>query len=520
MKTRTNTNLLAMYTAATALSTPLIALAQHGEDFDEPSPFTWLGTQFRLIIPNGHQLIREDPTSDSCLPLPDLAGRFHIARTDSDREGICSSTSSSPACDAFALRRDVPANHLLDTHMRSYIAATGLMGGQQQRVGLVARAHVAEVAGVPQISGGYAAIMQVFSGTTYPIQAVVEIVRLDGPCITSGTLLVYSTAFEVQCNRNYKLKFTVAGNSLRASIDEFHVGAGGTVVKSALVLNGSTNQNELEVLDGTYASPGLNGVVGYAPSPGHVYWDDVRTFNLTPVSFENAASGSVIGGQANQAPGTVAYSESGVDFRTARVTPPGAGAQPIYGFGQFVITPTSLGGGQGLRLSDMAIQPEISGTSLSDLAILRGRLSGATPQDRWINVALNGQPPYIGALTGFDQNNFDIDPFSLPFAGGGHQYGIEIDGTLSALTFGGHDAVIDSFLSGSLVYDEATAPTCYANCDGSTTTPVLTANDFQCFLNAFAAGSSYANCDGSTTTPVLTANDFQCFLNAFAAGCP
>ncbi len=60
---------------------------------------------------------------------------------------------------------------------------------------------------------------------------------------------------------------------------------------------------------------------------------------------------------------------------------------------------------------------------------------------------------------------------------------------------------------------------CYANCDGSTTTPRLTANDFQCFLNRFAAGESYANCDGSTATPALTANDFQCFMNKYAAGC-
>ena len=31
--------------------------------------------------------------------------------------------------------------------------------------------------------------------------------------------------------------------------------------------------------------------------------------------------------------------------------------------------------------------------------------------------------------------------------------------------------------------------------------------------------SCYANCDGSTSSPRLTANDFQCFLNAYAAGC-
>ncbi|MBX3376080.1 MAG: hypothetical protein KF678_03650 [Phycisphaeraceae bacterium] len=60
---------------------------------------------------------------------------------------------------------------------------------------------------------------------------------------------------------------------------------------------------------------------------------------------------------------------------------------------------------------------------------------------------------------------------------------------------------------------------CYANCDQSTGTPLLTANDFQCFLNKYAANDTYANCDGSTGTPLLTANDFQCFLNKFAAGC-
>jgi hypothetical protein len=62
-------------------------------------------------------------------------------------------------------------------------------------------------------------------------------------------------------------------------------------------------------------------------------------------------------------------------------------------------------------------------------------------------------------------------------------------------------------------------PPCYANCDGSTITPRLSANDFQCFLNAFAAGQSYANCDGSSVSPTLTANDFQCFLDRYAIGC-
>jgi hypothetical protein len=69
---------------------------------------------------------------------------------------------------------------------------------------------------------------------------------------------------------------------------------------------------------------------------------------------------------------------------------------------------------------------------------------------------------------------------------------------------------------------------CYANCDHSTTPPILNVEDFACFINAFAAGIAlapgeqiphYANCDGSTTEPVLNVEDFICFINAFAAGC-
>ncbi len=64
-----------------------------------------------------------------------------------------------------------------------------------------------------------------------------------------------------------------------------------------------------------------------------------------------------------------------------------------------------------------------------------------------------------------------------------------------------------------------TSAACYANCDGSTSNPLLTANDFQCFLNQYAAANPIANCDGSTGNPLLTANDFQCFLNKYAIGC-
>jgi hypothetical protein len=60
---------------------------------------------------------------------------------------------------------------------------------------------------------------------------------------------------------------------------------------------------------------------------------------------------------------------------------------------------------------------------------------------------------------------------------------------------------------------------CYANCDGSTTPPVLNVNDFVCFQQRFAAGNAFANCDASTIAPVLNINDFVCFQQRFAAGC-
>ena len=78
--------------------------------------------------------------------------------------------------------------------------------------------------------------------------------------------------------------------------------------------------------------------------------------------------------------------------------------------------------------------------------------------------------------------------------------------------------------TGTIFWDDFTvtqgSTVCYANCDASTTAPVLNVNDFICFQNRYAAGNSYANCDLSTIPPVLNVNDFTCFLNRFAAGDP
>jgi hypothetical protein len=82
-----------------------------------------------------------------------------------------------------------------------------------------------------------------------------------------------------------------------------------------------------------------------------------------------------------------------------------------------------------------------------------------------------------------------------------------------AVSLGGEDLMYVDYTSITI------AGPCYANCDGSTTPPVLNVLDFTCFLQKFAAGDAYANCDASTTPPTLNVLDFTCFLQKFAAGC-
>jgi probable HAF family extracellular repeat protein len=88
--------------------------------------------------------------------------------------------------------------------------------------------------------------------------------------------------------------------------------------------------------------------------------------------------------------------------------------------------------------------------------------------------------------------------------------------------------VDQSFIEQAYIARLAFLP-CTANCDNSTSSPILNIDDFTCFINQFAAAAAlphaqqlthYANCDGSTTAPALNIDDFTCFINRFAQGCP
>jgi hypothetical protein len=147
-------------------------------------------------------------------------------------------------------------------------------------------------------------------------------------------------------------------------------------------------------------------------------------------------------------------------------------------------------------------------------------------------------PGSSAALTGYAYNCAETHPFGvsgLQTSGQTELLGITVTYAMTLAT--GIDAANIAYFSltnvtlspallvGSLLFTSGSAtltraPFCYANCDESTTAPILNVEDFSCFINRFAVGDAYANCDCSTTEPVLNVEDFSCFINKFAAGCP
>jgi hypothetical protein len=125
----------------------------------------------------------------------------------------------------------------------------------------------------------------------------------------------------------------------------------------------------------------------------------------------------------------------------------------------------------------------------------------------------------------FSSYVMDVDPFGIQFTPLGNSRQLTTAGwNLTAIAPNDDPVDVPFAITGTV----GGAP-CYANCDHSTTPPVLNVEDFVCFINEFAQGqllptaqqiTHYANCDGSTTEPVLNVEDFICFINEFSQGCP
>ena len=159
------------------------------------------------------------------------------------------------------------------------------------------------------------------------------------------------------------------------------------------------------------------------------------------------------------------------------------------------------------------------------LAVLLAAAAGAHAQHSYTAIPLppDMRPDILPPMMDSAQ---DIDWHTVDNGGGRLAMGqFVIDGTVgqhdvgymesTTLVFGGPLSIQGGFWARYQTY-----PPCYANCDNSTSHPVLNVADFTCFLQKFAAGNTIANCDNSTTPPILNVADFTCFLQNFAAGCP
>jgi hypothetical protein len=155
--------------------------------------------------------------------------------------------------------------------------------------------------------------------------------------------------------------------------------------------------------------------------------------------------------------------------------------------------------------------------------------SGDNSDGGAFTLIINGDP--IGDTVFAGQTSSTVSKYGFiirqytPTTSGAHRVGVRITRQFRVTAVFGNSLSqwVDNFL-----VEGGTAP-CYANCDSSTTPPILNVEDFTCFINEFAAAQSlpheqqlthYANCDQSTTPPVLNVEDFTCFINAFAQGCP
>ncbi len=164
---------------------------------------------------------------------------------------------------------------------------------------------------------------------------------------------------------------------------------------------------------------------------------------------------------------------------------------------------------------------EISGAELDQLTAIAIDSSGRAIITDIGNTDLFSLNLQTGAATWIaaigDTGNWFND---LAFDSAGTLHGVRNNGGLFTInTITGAATLQFQGLYTGIVYVSVGDPVCDANCDLSTSPPILNANDFQCFLNQFAAQEPTANCDHSTSPPTLNANDFQCFLNKFAAGC-
>lgn len=184
---------------------------------------------------------------------------------------------------------------------------------------------------------------------------------------------------------------------------------------------------------------------------------------------------------------------------------------------------------QGMSIVDLSLQPYV-GPLVSGAAI--HPLPGPIGSGLYINTSIVFNPPVSevglgcwdpniagGLFRVFNANSQLLEQVVVPVqpvGGAGASFvGIRRPTREITLAVFFPGASTDSYALDNISF----GPACYANCDCSTSSPALSANDFSCFLNRYVNNDPYANCDESTLAPVLTANDFSCFLTKYVTGC-
>ena len=198
-----------------------------------------------------------------------------------------------------------------------------------------------------------------------------------------------------------------------------------------------------------------------------------------------------------------------------------AAVDTFQGSLRFRVNPgNNVGGGGGSAGGNLEQQVTLAAgteyTISGDLHIENLR-SGTNSNGGTISVVVDGEEVHSWTIGSIDPFAIQSSSFSVPFTpttSGAQSLTLRF-----TRTFRNSVPSIYHWADNIAITGGSGGGGCYANCDGSTGSPLLTANDFQCFLNKYAANDPYANCDGSTGSPLLTANDFQCFLNKYAAGC-
>jgi PKD repeat protein len=306
--------------------------------------------------------------------------------------------------------------------------------------------------------------------------------------------------------------------------------------------------HDLVVVSSTVASSSIGGEFRTANVP-LLFWESLL---LRPDREGLATSGTVVTGQGSinivntthpitqgLAAGNLTVFQPGANM-TVGIGPFGAGAAVLARRGA-TNDATLLVAEQGAALLNGYVTPARrafvfleDSSFLSATAEAKDIIKRAACWAGSFNPALTDQPDpvtaTVGQIANFTVGLSGAGPMSFqwrrngtPLVNGGTISGATsaalVINPVAAANAGSYDVVVTAPCG--IVTSSAAALSlgCYANCDGSTTPPILTANDFSCFLTRFSAQDPYVNCDGSTVAPVLNANDFLCFLSAYASGC-